>query len=95
LFNKTNKDMKTLNYTGNGSNIYNKSIVETTYETFFIQIKNTKFQIIIAKGRYNYINIKQVNYNRFGMGKDFATIDMAIDAYKSIQMKAALMQLPK
>lgn len=95
MFNKTNKDMKTLIHTGNGSSIYNKSIIETTYETYFIQIKNTKFQIIISKGRYNYINIKQVNHNRFGIGKDFATIDMAIAAYKSMQMKAALMQLPK
>jgi hypothetical protein len=87
--------MTKLTYTGNGSEIYNSEIVETTYDTYFIQVKNTKYQIIIAKGRFNYINVKQVNYNRSGTGKDFATIDMAISAYKSIQMKAALMQLPK
>ena len=87
--------MKTLTYNGIGSNIYNNEIVETTYNTYFIQIKNSKYQIIMAKGRYNYINVKQVNYNNSGMGKDFATIDMAISAYKSMQMKAALMQLPK
>ena len=79
--------------TNGGSVAYNNQETEQTYNTVKIQVKNTQYSIIIAKGKYNYYNIKQVNHNSFGYGKDFATLDMAIESYKSIQMKTALMQL--
>jgi hypothetical protein len=75
-----------------GSTIYNSEAKETTYTKVSIQVKNTQYIIVIAKGKHNYYNIKQVNHCR-GYGKDFATLDLAINSYKSIQMKAALMQL--
>jgi hypothetical protein len=79
--------------TNGGSVAYNKQATEQTYNTVTIQVKKTQYKVTIAKGRHNYYNIKQVNYNSRGYGKDFATLDMAIDAYKSIAMKTALMQL--
>jgi hypothetical protein len=92
LNSKTNKIMTTLITNGLGTEFYNSLETETTYNTVLIQVKNTEYKITIAKGKYNYYLIKQINHVR-GMGKSFATLDMAIDSYKSIGMKTALMQL--
>jgi hypothetical protein len=92
LSNLNNKDMTKLITNGLGSELINTSYTETTYKTVLIQARNTEYKVTIAKGRYNYYMIKQINHVR-GLGKSFATLDMAIDNYKSIVMKTALMQL--
>lgn len=84
--------MTTLQTLNAGTQYYNNQLTETTYRTIEISVKSNVYAITIAEGRYNYFFIKQKNHSSFG-GKYFATIDMAIDSYKSMAMKAALMQI--
>jgi hypothetical protein len=77
---------------GWGTEIFNDKATETTYESLQIQVKSKVYSITIARGRNNYYFIRLENGNRMG-GKNFATLDLAIDSYKSIEMKAALMQI--
>ena len=77
---------------GWGTEIFNDKASETTYESLQIQVKSKVYSITIARGRNNYYFIRLENGNRMG-GKNFATLDLAIDSYKSIEMKAALMQI--
>jgi hypothetical protein len=84
--------MQLITINGWGTEIFNEKEIETTYETLQIQVKSKVYSITIARGRNNYYFIRLENGNRMG-GKNFATLDLAIDSYKSIEMKAALMQI--
>jgi hypothetical protein len=63
----------------------------TNYNTKTIQVKNTIWTVCFAP---QYVAIRKVTNNPFAtLGKEFPTLNDAIDSYKSVAMKAALMQL--
>ncbi len=75
-----------------GTEIFNSSLTETTYRSVRIQVKSKVYQITISEGRYNNYFVRLENGNRSG-GRYFANLNQVIDNYKSIEMKAALMQV--
>ena len=75
-----------------GTEIFNSSLTETTYRSVRIQVKSKVYQITISEGRYNKYFVRLENGNRSG-GRYFANLNQVIDNYKSIEMKAALMQI--
>ena len=75
-----------------GTELYNPSAAETTYRSVRIQVKSKVYQITISEGRYNNFFVRLENGNRSG-GRYYATLNEVIDNYKSIEMKAALMQI--
>ena len=56
-----------------------------------IEVKGNIWSVVFAP---NYVSIRKETNNPFkGVGKEFPSIHEAIDNYKSVAMKAALMQL--
>jgi hypothetical protein len=66
----------------------------TTYTSFEVNVKGYTYSVIKAEGKHNYYSVKQKNHVR-GPGKDFKSFDDMLANYKSIEMKAALMQIVK
>jgi len=64
----------------------------TTYTNFQVNVKGYTYSVLKAEGKHNYYSVKQINHVR-GPGKDFKTFDEMLANYKSIEMKAALMQI--
>ena len=71
-----------------------KTVNGTTYTTFKVEVKGYTYSVLKAEGYHNYYSVKQINHVR-NMGKDFKTFDDMLANYKSMQMKAALMQIVK
>lgn len=68
-----------------------KTNTNMAYSQKNIQVKNTIWSVVFAP---TYVSIRKETNNPFmSTGKQFADLDAAIDSYKSIAMKAALMQL--
>jgi len=68
-----------------------KDMTNQGYTQKNILVKNTEWSVVFAP---NYVSIRKETNNPFmGPGKQFNNLDEAIDNYKSIPMKAALMQL--
>jgi hypothetical protein len=82
----------TLHTINAGTELFNGSVADTTYRSVRIQVKSKVYQITISEGRYNSFFVRLENGNRSG-GRYFATLNQVIDKYKSIEMKAALMQI--
>lgn len=82
----------TLHRINGGTELYNPSAADTNYRSVRIQVKSKVYQITISQGRYNNYFVRLENGNRLG-GRYFATLNEVIDNYKSIEMKAALMQI--
>jgi hypothetical protein len=64
-----------------------------TYDTVILECEKVKCRITRAAGQYSYINVVVLNavHRAFrGMGKDFQTIEEALNHYKSPKMKAML-----
>lgn len=65
---------------------------ETKYKNAEIKVLGNTWIIVEVSGKYNYINITKITNNPFrGPGKDYATWDDACKAYKSPEMKTALL----
>lgn len=71
-----------------------KTVNGTTYTSFEVNVKGYNYSVLKVQGNHNYYSVKQINHVR-GLGKDFKTFDEMLANYKSIQMKAALMQIVK
>ena len=70
--------------------IANDSIYTTT--TFFL--KNTEYRVMVVTGKYNYVNVRKVTANPYGIcGKDFTNFDEATKAYKNPQIKVELLKI--
>ena len=82
----------TLHTINGGTELFNPSATETTYRSVRIQVKSKVYQITISEGRYNNYFVRLENGNLSG-GRYYATLNQVIDNYKSIEMKAALMQI--
>jgi hypothetical protein len=64
----------------------------TTYTTFQTEIKGYKYNVLVVKGKHNYVNVKKLYYSRT-MGRDFANFDEATKSYKTPEFKAFLLQI--
>lgn len=71
-----------------------KEVNGSTYQTFTVEVKGRFYNILKVTGKHNYYSVKQKNHVR-GLGKDFHTFDEMLSNYKSMAMKAAIMQLVK
>ena len=66
----------------------------TTYTTKKIEVLGDIWTVMFVTGKFNYVSIrKETNNPGKTVGREFKNINYAIDGYKSIAMKAALMQL--
>ena len=65
---------------------------ETTYTAHTFEIKNTTYEVIVVKGKYNYINVNKISHIR-SLGKDFKTFDEAARNYKNSQIKIELLKI--
>ena len=66
---------------------------EQTYTTHKVFIKNTQWNIMIAKGKWNYISVQKVSPYFRTMAKDFKTFDEATKNYKNAELKLALLKI--
>ena len=67
---------------------------DTIYTSEKIEVKGNTWQVIKAKGRFNYVSVQKLTNNPYKtLGKEFASEDLALAHYKSIAMKAALIQI--
>jgi hypothetical protein len=64
----------------------------TIYRTVSFNIKNTKYNVMIVSGKYNYVNVSKVSVLR-NLGKDFKNFDEATKAYKNPQIKIELLKI--
>lgn len=77
--------------------INNQSVSEsngTTYFSFDAAIENKSVAIMIVSGKSNYVNIRVKNASHKawkGTGKDFATINEAVNNYKDGKIKAIIL----
>lgn len=63
----------------------------TGYNSKNIEVKGNIWSVLFAP---NYVSVRKETNNPYkALGKEFPSIHEAIDNYKSIAMKAALMQL--
>lgn len=64
------------------------------YKSEEIKVKGNTWVITKVSGAYNYVNVRKVTNNPYGIaGTDFNTENEAIANYKSPAMKAALVQI--
>ena len=62
------------------------------YKTTQVQVLGNTYTISEVTGKYNYINVRKETNNPFKtLGKEFKTWDDACKAYKSPEMKTALL----
>ena len=70
------------------------TIEGTIYTTKKIEVRGDIWTVMFVTGKFNYVSVrKETNNPGKTVGREFKNIDEAIDSYKSIAMKAALMQL--
>lgn len=68
-----------------------KIMKNTSYTQKNIEVKGNIWSVVFAP---KYVSIRKETNNPFKtLGKEFPSIHEAIDSYKSVAMKAALMQL--
>jgi hypothetical protein len=66
---------------------------DTTYTTHQVIIKNTKWNIMVVEGKFNYISVQKVITGMRTMAKDFKTFDEATKNYKNAELKLALLKI--
>jgi hypothetical protein len=66
---------------------------DTTYTTHQVTIKNTKWNIMVVKGKFNYISVQKLVTGMRTMSKDFKTFDEATKNYKNAELKLALLKI--
>lgn len=65
-----------------------------TYTTTAFFLKNTEYRVMVVTGKYNYVNVRKVTANPYGIcGKDFTNFDEATKAYKNPQIKLELLKI--
>jgi len=63
-----------------------------TYKTTQVQVLGNTYTIAEVTGKYNYVNVRKETNNPFKtLGKEFKNWDVACRAYKSPEMKTALL----
>lgn len=71
------------------------SIIDgTEYKVYRTTFRGNTYNVMVAKGKFNYINVRKVTNNPFGtLGRDFESFDKAVLHYNSGHMKAFLLQI--
>jgi hypothetical protein len=65
-----------------------------TYTVYSTTIKGSTFEVTVCSGKFNYINVRKTSNNPFLLaGRDFKNFDLAIQSYKSPEMKTFLLQI--
>lgn len=64
-----------------------------TYKVYELTIgKKTIYTVMVVTGRYNYVSVKKVTANPFGLlGTEFKDFDEAVGHYKNAQLKTELL----
>jgi hypothetical protein len=67
---------------------------KTNYTSAKFEVNGTTWELLKAQGSFNYVTVRKLSNNPFKtLGKEFASEDLAIAHYKSMAMKAALIQI--
>ena len=69
---------------------------ETEYKSVITTITGHSWNVVQAKGKFNYVHITRINHNPFGsscVGKYFTDFQEAINHYKFADMKAKLAEI--
>lgn len=62
-----------------------------TYNSFNTTVRGNIWVVCVVFGKYNYISVRKVSNNPFGtVGKQFDTLDEALNHYKSTEMRNML-----
>jgi len=65
-----------------------------TYLTHQFKIGKTVWEVMIVTGRYNYVTVRKVTANPFGLlGTQFKNFDEAARHYKNPTMKLELLKI--
>ena len=79
-----NKVIMTSTFTENG----------TTYTTTKMFIKNTQYNVTVAKGKFNHVTVRKVTANPFGtLGTEFKNFNEAVSHYKNPSIKLGLTKI--
>jgi hypothetical protein len=66
----------------------------TNYTTTEIKVKNTLYKVTVATGKFNYVSVRKVTANPYGMlGTEFKNFDEAVSHYKNPTLKVELLKL--
>lgn len=72
--------------------IHKDDKTNTFYSSVNVESGNTKYQIMLVSGKFNYCSIKKVSANPFGsIGKDFNNFDEMTRGYKSGIVKSMIL----
>lgn len=69
--------------------MHNNSI----YKTAKFEARGFVFSVLYVSGKFNYVSVKKETANPFGVGREFVNFDVAINSYKSKEMKSELTKL--
>lgn len=66
----------------------------STYTTKKFKVGKTEYAVLIVTGKHNYINVRKLTANPFGItGKDFENFDAAVGHYKNRSIKLELTKI--
>ena len=95
---KAEKEYDGSTYAGGGETEELKpSVLEkdgTTYTSHIVEIGKTKYVVSVVEGNHNYVNVRKVTANPYGLtGKQFDNFEEAIAHYKNPSMKVELLKI--
>jgi hypothetical protein len=62
----------------------------TTYKTYKTTFGKSEWTVIVAAGKFNYVSVGKKTYVRVPYGKQFSSIEKAIENYKDVNLKLYL-----
>lgn len=62
----------------------------TTYKTFKTTFGKSEWTVIVASGKFNYVSVGKKTHVRVAYGKEFPSIEKAIENYKDVNLKLYL-----
>lgn len=73
------------------ANTTNDVSTESTYMLYKFNIGKTEWHIMVVTGKFNYVSVRKVTSNPFGLlGTRFDSFDKAVAHYKNPTMKLNL-----
>lgn len=64
--------------------------METTYTTYKTTFGKNEWQVIVVNGKHNYVLVSKKTFIRVPYGKQFDSIEKAIENYKDKNVKLYL-----
>jgi|688.fasta_scaffold705818_2 hypothetical protein len=62
----------------------------TTYKTYKTTFGKSEWTVIVAAGKFNYVSVGKKTHVRVPYGKEFSSIEKAIENYKDVNLKLYL-----